>query len=373
MVETEQPQMLCNGQWLIFSNAIACVVELGEAPSQSHFLVGSVFSWVADQPYRVNDDRFVSFVPKQVIRGYQSGNSLEIPIYLFVSSDKSGRFIYVGRLSPSYTQQAPGNHGVARFELSPTLASEIWIKLGGLKPNGVTVASVDEALQRLSLPTTFENRFEVLQRVVEYWHGPITPKDGIPSEILEPLTLPIALKRWYGWAGRRSQIMSGQNWLFTPDATPPDAAPKIIDDLLYFHCESQGCFHWATLPDGEDPLVFGRESKSDPWNPEKITLTEHLILTCILEAVTCYSPYSASSTWISDSEHEKFTQIIPPIPISPWNWPIPVSTQFYAKNGVFMYSMSNRDGHSVWIGAKSEKPLEILKPLINKNWEFVSL
>ena len=44
-----------------------------------------------------------------------------------------------------------------------------------------------------------------------------------------------------------------------------------------------------------------------------------------------------------------------------------------------MYAMSNgvdasgTPGFSVWIGAKSEHPLQFLKPMIDQTWDFVAI
>ena len=65
-------------------------------------------------------------------------------------------------------------------------------------------------------------------------------------------------------------------------------------------------------------------------------------------------------------------QVITPIAISPWRWLGP--TRFYAKDGAFMYAMSNgTDVYSVWIGAKTEGPLQFLKPHLDDRWEYTAV
>jgi hypothetical protein len=54
---------------------------------------------------------------------------------------------------------------------------------------------------------------------------------------------------------------------------------------LAFCRENQGCYFWSTLPEGDDPPVFGRENDAEPWRPEAMTVSEHLILACLLEAI----------------------------------------------------------------------------------------
>jgi hypothetical protein len=45
--------------------------------------------------------------------------------------------------------------------------------------------------------------------------------------------------------------------------------------------------------DGDDPPVFGRYQSTDPWAQEGVTLSEHLILACLFEAVICDAKYGA--------------------------------------------------------------------------------
>src|SRR5690242_20598899 len=149
---------------------------------------------------------------------------------------------------------------------------------------------VDQALDRLRGPTTVDQRLDVLQQLVEYWHGPIRPDDGIPESELASIRLPRPLHWWYRWAGRRKEIMSGQNWLLDPEKL------HMKDGRLLFYRENQSVYLWATLQEGEDPPVFGRyRGEEDEWEPEGVTLSEHLILSCILEAVMCHALYHASA------------------------------------------------------------------------------
>src|SRR5262249_19636290 len=148
------------------------------------------------------------------------------------------------------------------------------------------------------------------------------PEDGIPEGELAGLRIPYPLRWWYRWAGRRTNILSRQNFLLDPGEL------KIRDDLLEFYVENQYCYQWGTLPGGDDPPVFGRKPPSGPWEPEGMTLSEHLILACLFEAVMCHAPYGASASWLSGPVLNRIIEHIPSIPISPWRWT--GSMQFYA-------------------------------------------
>src|SRR5215211_3054803 len=81
---------------------------------------------------------------------------------------------------------------------------------------GSDAVSVDAALERLRGETSVEDRLDIFQRVVEYWHGPIRAEEGIPEFELAGLKIPRPLRSWYSWAGRRREILSGQNELLDP-------------------------------------------------------------------------------------------------------------------------------------------------------------
>ncbi len=51
---------------------------------------------------------------------------------------------------------------------------------------------------------------------------------------------------------------------------------------------------------------------------------------------------------------------------------------FYAGGGAFMFTQGDGEyagerGRSVWIGAKTEHPLQCLKPYIDDSWDYVAV
>lgn len=225
-------------------------------------------------------------------------------------------------------------------------------------------AAVYNALASLLAPTTTLERIEILEALVDYWHPPIRPEDGMKREELGSLRLPATLARWYRWAGNRTEIMSGQNHLLAPS--------EIIakDGVLIFYLENQGVYEWATTCEGDDPPVLGRYESSDPWTPEGMTLSEHLICMCLFEAILS-APYSASTGWLESDQFERIREGFP-IALHGWNWPGP--SRFYLAEGVFMHAGTyqedeKRSGYSLWIGAKAREPMGFLRPLIDKSWD----
>jgi hypothetical protein len=220
----------------------------------------------------------------------------------------------------------------------------------------------------LRQPTLIEDRLSVLQHVVDYWHGPIRPEDVSDAE-LAGSCLPATLRWWYRWAGRRSEIMSGQNFLLAPRGE--HGQPFMVDGRLFFYVENQAVYQWSTLPDGDDPPVFGRYQNNEPWEREGVRVSEHLILACLFEALMCHARFRASAAWLEEDKFRAVVEHIPPIAIAPWRW---FGSRFFARNGAFMCAGLNgtdkgKKYYSVWIGAKSPKPLRFLRPLLDETWE----
>jgi hypothetical protein len=359
-------RVLCDGDWMIFSDAALCFAIVEKEPKHSDFATASRFCWVTDKPHQASKDPDFPFLPAEV-RGERGPKR---PISLFVRRRDWSDYLYVGTLGPSHawggSKTGPWH---ANFDLSPALPSRVWFMLRGETPESADPSAVDRALVQLQSPTTADARFSILQTLVEYWHGPIGPEDGLAEETLALFPMPALLRRWYRWAGRRSDILSGQNFLLVPERI------EIEDERLLFYVENQWCYAWATLPEGDDPPVFGRVDNAGPWQAEGVALSEHLIHACLFEAMF-HAPYSADAAWLDEGTLKKIVTIIPQLAVPPWRWNGP--TQFYAKGGAFMVSMANGDidgknGYSVWIGAKTQEPLLFLKPYLDEGWENVAV
>jgi hypothetical protein len=247
-----------------FSAGCTLLAEVGLPPMKSHFTCSSCFCWVADKSYRVNKEGDPKFLPSEVAGRKDASRS----IWLFVRPQQSQSYCYVGRLGRPHMMKLSGgeNHGEGHFNLTPALPSAVWSGLGGFEPGDLDHAVVDKALSRLGRTNRVDDRLDAVQQVVRYWHGAICDQDGLPEGELQNLQLPRPLSWWYRWAGRRKKILSGQNYLLSPEQL------KLTDDgLLVFYGENQWCYEWATLPEGEDPPIWGREGDPQPWAPEGIT------------------------------------------------------------------------------------------------------
>ena len=234
-------------------------------------------------------------------------------------------------------------------------------------------ATLDEALDSLRGPGDVAARLAALRAIVQHWHGPIRPQDGFADSDLAGLALPMPLDWWYRRAGRRRAIMSGQNFLFEPDEARYEVRKlRVQDEKLAFQIENQGCYEWSTLGAGRDPPVFGRHDDREPWKTETVTLSEHLVLNCIHEAVICHAEYRACSAALSEDKLDIVAARVPPLAIGPWRW---CETHFFAGAGVFMTASpvgkeKGRRFFSVWLGAKHKGELDFIAPLVDDDWEM---
>jgi len=241
------------------------------------------------------------------------------------------------------------------------------------RPGDTDCASVDLALDRLRQPTNVHDRLRILEQLVNYWHGPIRPEDAMSEADLGGLPLPMPLRWWYRWAGKRSEILGRQNRLLVPrDFEHRYNMLRINNGRLCFYDENQGVYQWSTERTGDDPPVFGRYEGKGRWAYERTTLSEHLILACLFEAITCHAKYRAWVSWLDEDTLAALSQRVPPLAIGPWRWCV---TSFFGRDGAFMYAAPNgevngRRGYSVQIGAKTEYPLQFLKPFLNDDWDY---
>ncbi len=370
---------LCDGQWVILPDRVLCFTAIGTPPGPSHFQTASRFCWAADKPYRVvfgegeempfepppGLGRWDEFLPREA----RVSRERQLPIHLFARNINDDHHVYIGRLSPSHSWRGPSpgqNFGEAYFDLSPPLSSRVWASLGGLRPNDGDDATLDAALARLRGPLALEERLGILRQIVEYWHGPIRPEDGIPEEELPVHTLPRALRWWYALAGRRRGLLDGLNHLLAPSAVEPEA-----DLRLTFYAENQGGYLWATYPEGDDPPVWGRDNEENvPWIELGMSVSEFLIQACLFEAVHSTAHYRASAR-LDEDAMARLSAVVPPLPIAPWQWPHN-PTAFHAGRGAFLMTMAERPAKraafSVLIGSRTEYPLGRIACVLYGGW-----
>jgi hypothetical protein len=101
------------------------------------------------------------------------------------------------------------------------------------------VTSLDRTLDRLGGPTTVHDRLDVLRQLVNFWHSPIQSEDGMSDAEIGSVSLPLPLRWWFRWAGKRTDVLSGQNFLFVPrDYRNKYRVLAVRDGRLRFYVEN---------------------------------------------------------------------------------------------------------------------------------------
>jgi hypothetical protein len=95
----------------------------------------------------------------------------------------------------------------------------------------------------------------------------------------------------------------------------------------------------------------------------------------LFEAVICHAKYGAWVTWLDEDTLHTIVERIPPLAIGPWRR---LETYFFARRGAFMLAseegqIDGKKGYSVHIGAKTEHPLQFLRPFPSDSWKHVAV
>lgn len=360
-------QRLCDGQWVVLPEAILCFAVVGRAPHQSYFSSGSRFAWVAERPYQVSQE-----LPEAVPDVVRAGRGERRPLFLFARLLASHSFTFLGELSLSHSfGMQDGLPGIASFELRRTLPSRLWRHFQGLDAGDEATQSLDWVLESLSQAASVEERLEVLERVIAYWNGSRSPEDGIPAAELCDRQLPVPLRWWYERYGRKEDLLSCPYALVPLAELETDESGKLV-----FLVEEEAVFLWATVPGGEDPSVWIQENEEgERWKREKAPLSVFLVQALLLAGLM-RAPYGASTAWVDRRTLQKLRRALPPLPLPPWRWP-QSPARFFGKDGAYMFVCPNGENeeesrYSVWIGARSEEPLQFLREIVDESWDYTA-
>ena len=206
-------------------------------------------------------------------------------------------------------------------DLAPPRATGIWNQLHSIQAKA---KGAERGMLKLAGATP-RKKFNCLKRFVEDWHGPFEPKHGMSPAELKGYQMPDVLRWWYALAGRREDILSGQNGLMCPKDLECDGKK------LIFYREREGVYAWATQVEGIDPPVYVRDPDDwGPWDQEKIYLSEFLLQVCIYETSMRCS-YRITS-WPGKETARLVARHLDKVPLGPWEWTY--QCHFYVGKGV---------------------------------------
>lgn len=127
-----------------------------------------------------------------------------------------------------------------------------------------------------NIPTQREARWQLLKEIIADWYPPLSDVDGFDNATIAQaeqelgFSLPVALKEWYGLAGRRADIWSRQDAFIVPGELARYRSSLLesnllnpqerqsCQDALVFYIENQVCQLWAIKLDViamDDPPV----------------------------------------------------------------------------------------------------------------------
>lgn len=231
-------------------------------------------------------------------------------------------------------------------------------------------AEIDRRLRAMGRSATVGDRLDLLARLIDYWHGPPPPRRRAVPPLPESAPIPGPLRWWYGRGDDRPEVFRVQNRLLGPRDLVVEGGRVV------FHVENQGVYLWATEPEGDDPPVWGRFADRKRWRRQGSTLSGHLILACLLEAILA-THHRASIAWADRATLDRVTAPLRRVPLGSWDWPARPG-RYWAGGGAFVFACPNEspgggEDSSIWVGARSRQPLAYLKPIVDDSWERADL
>lgn len=133
----------------------------------------------------------------------------------------------------------------------------------------------------LSLPTTRQNRWTLLDSLIHCWHPPQVGPVGYAREDVQnaertlDLTIPEALAEWYLASGKRRSVWSRQDEFLPPEQL------RMHNDALVFYVENQGVVQWGIPADElnlDDPsVVVESVDDASQWIPQTDNVSKFAI------------------------------------------------------------------------------------------------
>ncbi|MFD0375033.1 hypothetical protein [Streptomyces sp. NPDC127112] len=269
------------------------------------------------------------------------------PVHLFVRLDEA--CAYLGLVHHSYSEWADGELHSCHLRIDPPLSRELLKKV---RPPG-TPPSLP-SLDWLDHVETDPGRAVELFVTGWYPHGTEPhPAAAIPGSV------PQALADFYRLAGRRPEILGGQNFL----APPAELTTDERGERLIFGSENQGGWEWSIPWDLDavdtDPEVWLTEESE--LVPEQEPLSRFLLQFSLYEAAMT-APYKAFPRALPKQLLPRLENRLHRVPLRPFLSPVS-PTHFLVGPGVIAHvspGWPNEDEAGVWIGAHHRSALRPL-------------
>jgi hypothetical protein len=207
-----------------------------------------------------------------------------------------------------------------------------------------------------ALPPDRDARWDLLTNLIAAWYRTPLHDDGYAAAELDAAEarlgtqLPAALREWYGLAGRRTDIHSRQDTLYSPSQLYLDS------DVLVFMVENQSVVRWgisaAALGNDDPPVLVESVDKSDVWLRESPTISEFAVswfLFCL--------KWSDDVHWVNGGAAPEALAMVERtyrrLPLTELHWPEFPTRFFAAENAV----LETNDENWIWLSATSADAL----------------
>jgi hypothetical protein len=136
-----------------------------------------------------------------------------------------------------------------------------------------------QASPLIRLPEARPARWALLLELIATWYRPVASGDGYEGAALtscqprKGISLPLAMREWYGAAGRRDDIWGRQDVLIRPDKL------ALAGGVLEFYAENQGVTSWGVREAEvslDDPPVVVRD-EDDMWVVQSPQFSEFVL------------------------------------------------------------------------------------------------
>lgn len=220
-----------------------------------------------------------------------------------------------------------------------------------------------------------EDRWSLLKDFIAEWHSPLEPGDGYPASELDAaeqrlrLKLPLALREWYGLAGKRDDLSSIDPYgFFGPQELNLDE-----DDceVLWLFSETQADISWGIKQQDlsqDDPPVYSENSyASAELLLANKTLSE-FALQVVVHQTACFTEIGGNAAGDARTAEIVNANFLPlGLPI--WSYPVYPSQLFGGDDALIELNQDGKGYCYISVAALTEAALSHTVRLLNLGWD----